>query len=402
MTSGQNPFTIISSNRLPIRLDFRMGVAHSLASRFFTVNVLLELESDSGYYGFGECVPRSYVTGESPESVLRTLQDLTPQVIGYLFESPEEVLSRLESIGRSETARYNPAAMCALELAVLDCAGKHWDVGVPELTGLARSDKPLIYSLVVPMLPPDTLDLFLENVKQYDFSHVKVKVDVTDPAGRISRVREALGDSVEIRVDANCSWDRDNAPGFMRSLADRGVVAAEQPLPADNLAGMAMLKRLDCMDIVLDESAITPSHVERAARLGSCDIINVRISKCGGILGALRIISTAREHGLGVQLGAQVGESCILSSAGAHLASGVPEFRWLEGFFGTHLLRHDLCSGEIRFANQGMVFQPDGPGMGVPVDPNLVDQAYRNYEVTNKRVKTGWRLEAGEGFYLSV
>lgn len=383
MTSGFTPFTIVSSKKMPIRLDFRMGVTHSLASRFFTVNVLLALETDSGYYGFGECVPRSYVTGESPETVLLALEDMIPQVTGRRFDFPENVLDRLASIGRTETARKNPAAMCALELAVLDCAGKHWEMGVPELTGMARSTQPLVYSLVVPMLPPDVLEPFLDEVRRFEFGSVKVKVDADNPAAKVARIREKLGQEVEIRVDANCSWDTDNSPRFMRELADLGVVAVEQPLPVDDLAGMAQLHKLGIMDIVLDESAITPAHAEQAARLDACDVINVRVSKCGGILGARRMIRTACENGLGIQLGAQVGESCILSSAGAHLAAATPGFRWLEGFFGTHLLKNDLCTGDLRFSHSGMLVQPEGPGLGIPVDPDLVERAAQNYVVAN-------------------
>jgi muconate cycloisomerase len=97
-------------------------------------------------------------------------------------------------------------------------------------------------------------------------------------------------------------------------------------------------------------------------------MVNVRISKCGGLLGALRVIETARKRGLAVQLGAQVGESCILSAAGALLAAGTPGFRWREGCFGTHLLREDLCKDEFRFGIRGEMVPPSGPGLGVRVD----------------------------------
>ena len=172
---------------------------------------------------------------------------------------------------------------------------------------------------------------------------------------------------MEIRVDANCSWKSSDAPEFMRELADQGVVSVEQPLPAADLRGTAGLRGCGVL-ITLDESVKSPLDVERAADAGACDIINVRISKCGGMLGALRVIRAAERRGLGVQLGAQVGESCILSSAGALLAAGMPSFRWLEGAFGTHLLMRDLCREQFRFGIHGEFPVPDGPGLGVDID----------------------------------
>ena len=367
---------IVSAKCLPVRLDFRMDVIHSLASRYHTVNVCVVLESDSGFVGYGECVPRSYVTGETPESVLQVLSEILQSITGENLSSPEKVLSLLVDVGTSETGTRNPSAICALELSLLDLAGKHWNVSVSDLLGLTRKATPLFYSLVVPLLPVGDLHKFLEPTKIYRFAHVKVKVDTQNPAERVRTVKDILGSGVEIRVDANCSWNSADAPGFFRELADLGVVSVEQPLPADDLYGMAELRKSGTVPITLDESVLNPSDVECAASAGAGDIINARISKCGGLLGVLRVIEAAHSSGLDVQLGAQVGESCILSAAGVCLAAGTFSFRWLEGFFGTHLLVKDLCSADIRFGHGGRVVPPVGPGLGVPVDRDYIDEAH--------------------------
>ena len=90
---------------------------------------------------------------------------------------------------------------------------------------------------------------------------------------------------------------------------------------------------------------------------------------------SIQIIKAALQNGLKVQLGAQVGESCILTAAGACLAAGIPAFLWLEGCFGNYLLKKDLCVDELRFGEGGRFFPPKSPGLGITIDTNLVEEA---------------------------
>jgi len=380
MTNSPGVIKIVSAVCKPIRLDFRMSVAHSLASRHFTENIIVEVKSDSGLTGFGECVPRKYVTGETSGSVVEVLSDILPLLEGKSFHSTDEVVAFLQDFGMSAVGTHNPAALCAMELALFDLAGKTWDIPVPDIIGLEKSEEPLIYSLVVPLLDDDSHDSFLMWAKKFGFKHAKIKVDAHNPSARVSRVKKILGDDIEIRVDVNCAWNRTNAPGFLKELANLGVVSVEQPLPADDLEGCANLRNNGLILITLDESVSSVSDVNRSVSLDACDIINVRVSKCGGLLGAKSVIEAALQKGLKVQLGAQVGESCILTAAGAHLAAGTPSFMWLEGCFGKYLLKKGLCDNEPQFAECGRFFPPKGPGLGININKSLVEEAEARYK----------------------
>ena len=101
MKSGLESLTTVSAECKNIRLDFRMNVAHSLATRHFTENILVEINSDSGLTGFGESIPRKYVTGETSKSVVKTLDNLLPRVVGKRFSSPREIIAFLNNIGTS-------------------------------------------------------------------------------------------------------------------------------------------------------------------------------------------------------------------------------------------------------------------------------------------------------------
>lgn len=371
------PLHVVSSQVVPGRLSFRMDVAHGLASRSHSDNIYVELRADSGIAGYGECVPRSYVTGETPESVVAALPALLGPLVGGVFSSPGEAATAVGELGRSETGAANPAAMCAAELAFLDLAGRHFHIPAAAILGLGMTHGALVYSLVVPLLPDDRLERFLASVSPFRFRQVKVKVDALDPAARVRRVKSLLPPTDEFRVDANCSWSATDAPYYIDLLAREGVVSVEQPLPAGEMEATAGLRGRGVL-ITLDESVRNEADLKRAAELGACDMVNVRISKCGGMHGALRIIRAAERCGLGVQLGAQVGESCILSAAGAQLATGIASFRWLEGCFGTHLLTDDLCRESLRFGMHGELDPPVGPGLGITVDPARLRSANPN------------------------
>ncbi|MHB9027164.1 MAG: mandelate racemase/muconate lactonizing enzyme family protein [Candidatus Latescibacterota bacterium] len=367
--TGKPPLKIAGVHVHKKRLGFRMDVAHGLASRFCSDNIYVELVSDSGTAGYGECVPRAYVTGETPESVIASLEALLPQLSAAPYDSPHAVVARLSETGLTAIVKKNPAAFCSAELALLDLAGKYWDLSVPDLLGLNLQVDSLYYSLVTPIFPSDIMERFLSGISGFRFSHAKIKVNGRDPVGYIRRVKSLLPPETEIRVDVNCSWTVEEALEYLPELADAGVVSVEQPLAAGDLGGSARLRGNGVL-ITLDESISGPDDVDRAAAAGACDIVNVRISKCGGLLGALRVIGAADRRGLGIQLGAQVGESCILSAAGAILAAATPEFRWLEGCFGTHLLREDLCREDFRFGANGKIIPPHGPGLGITIDPD--------------------------------
>lgn len=375
MTQTNGAITIAAAEYIPVRLQFRMNVAHSLAARDYTENIIVKIIADTGCTGYGECVPRSYVTGESADSVGGFLDSLLPSVIGTTFSSAGDAVSYLSGLDGLPEGKENPAARCALELALLDCLGKCWNLNVADIIGLKVSSRPLQYSMVIPFLDDAASRALLLRAKAVGFRDVKIKVDEHDPSVPVERARRILGDDIELRVDANCAWSRETAPEFIRELAGLGVVSVEEPLPADDFEGLAGLRGEGLPMVTLDESVTSLEAVHRIADMHAADVLNIRISKCGGLLAAQRMIDAAEQRGLKVQLGAQVGESCILSAAGAVLAAGTPAFLWREGCFGTHLLHRDLCDKPFQFGEGGIVKYPHNPGLGLAINPDTIGTA---------------------------
>jgi muconate cycloisomerase len=124
---------------------------------------------------------------------------------------------------------------------------------------------------------------------------------------------------------------------------------------------------------MLDESLCGYPDAEAAIGRRTADILNVRISKCGGLLASLRIIALAQRSGLGVQLGCHPGETALLSAAGRHLASRVAGLRYVEGSYDRHILGANLTRQDVTFRYGGRAQPLNGPGSGVEVDPAALD-----------------------------
>ena len=127
------------------------------------------------------------------------------------------------------------------------------------------------------------------------------------------------------------------------------------------------------MPVMLDESLCGWPDAVAAVEQGTADLLNVRLSKCGGIIPSLRIIALAQRSGLGVQLGCHPGETSLLSAAGRQVASRVDGLRYVEGSYDRHILAANLTRHDLTFGYGGRARPLKGPGLGVEVDPAALE-----------------------------
>ncbi|MEL7209860.1 MAG: enolase C-terminal domain-like protein, partial [Actinomycetota bacterium] len=212
--------------------------------------------------------------------------------------------------------------------------------------------------------------------------HYKIKLsgDLARDRAKFRWFRRPIGAVVahSVRVDANNLWgDPADAIAHLRAL-DQPLVGVEEPLAANDLDGFAHLSRAIDTPIILDESLLRPGQLERLPDDGARWILNCRVSKSGGLLRSLQLIEAAVDHGLGVIVGAHVGESSLLTRAGLAAAAAAGEALVAqEGAFGDRLLQHDLCAEPLMFGRAGRL-GPDqlavvGPhGLGIEVRPDRV------------------------------
>lgn len=360
---------------LTARLPFRFSFGHALATRHDSTNLYVRLTLDDGTVGYGEGVPREYVTGETAESAVAALCNrFAPALLGQELRDPDTVPDVLDHVatitGAAEAVGgvTQGAAWCALELALLDAAGKRFGCSVQRWLG--GSPAPTVrYDAVLPLTGPRTLAVLAVLIRLIGFRQVKVKVgdDLANDLRTLRLLRRRLGSAIDLRVDANCAWSADEALIAIAQMRPYRLSAIEQPISATDLAGLRQITAATSELIVVDESLRTVAEAHTLADQDACNAFNIRVSKCGGLLNSARIARIAREADLTCVVGAQVGESGILSAAGRHLAAAIKP-RYVEGSAGRLLLKEDLTIENVLPGRGGLARTFTGPGLGVTVN----------------------------------
>jgi len=354
---------------MTVVIPFRMTFRHALASRSEGEVIVVRTTDAENRVGFGESVPRSYVTGETIATVRETLrQILVPPLLGISFSSFDEITATLRHFLDS-LPRNQHAAFCALELSLLDLAGKVFGQSAGSVAGNVASPE-VRYSGVI---SADGVDEALDLCKQVaalGLRDVKVKVGLSAETDLeiLQAARRILGDDCSLRIDANCAWQPGDALKYLESYAAIRLDGVEQPIAQDDIDGLAWLTERSPIPVIVDESLASFADGRLLIEKKACHVFNIRISKCGGLLGAFRLRDLARQAGIGFMLGAQVGETAILSAAGRQFATRSRDLRFCEGSFGSFLLEHDIGVRDLTFGPGGKASALEGPGLGVEID----------------------------------
>jgi muconate cycloisomerase len=383
--------TVTELQLFAVDLPFKAAFRHAAASRTTSESLFLRVRLDSGAEGWGESLPRAYVSGERREDAFALLRDvILPALVGQSFPSLPDVGSFLEKCdGKAPTEWVRPeipqtSAWCSVDLALLDAFGRAF--GEPVWLGLAGPQPAAAkaldryrYSGAVSAGRGWPYAVSLLKVRAFGFPHVKLKVerDGALPAARTAR--RLLGRRVDLRVDANMAWDVEQALAVIGQLRSVGIRSFEQPIAAGDLAGLARLVAESSAQIMVDEGLTDRDSLQRFISHRACTAANVRISKCGGLVAAYARCREALDAGLVLQVGCQVGESSLLSAAHLTLLSALapltPGVRYAEGCFGRHLLREDPASPLVQFGYAGRPpRRPAGAGLGVQIDEAMLER----------------------------
>lgn len=365
-----------------LRIPFVESFSHAAKVRFFSDSIVVRLTTENGIVGYGEGVPRPYVTGEDVESSLRYMQGyLWPEVAKADFpelppnfnlkQSLSVISDRIGSEKPRRIIAWN-ASQSAFELALIDCILKEQGISLSKILPPRRSS--VTYSGVITSGSKEKTAQIAQYFKALGLSQIKVKIDGKGDRERLLAVREIMGEEVSIRIDANGAFSLKEAIKVLNRLSDMRIECIEQPIARRNISDFAKLKPEISIPVMADESLVTPEDAQRLISLKACDFFNLRISKCGGIYKTLCIAELAKKAGIRLQLGAQVGETAILSAAGRHIAAYLDELDFVEGSFGTMLLREDVAQELINFERAGRAGLLKGIGFGINVRDDILEK----------------------------
>jgi L-Ala-D/L-Glu epimerase / N-acetyl-D-glutamate racemase len=352
-----------------LTIPFKVAFKHASAERKAMQSLWVEVRAASGTTGIGEGCPREYVTGES----LATAGAFVEQHRVEWLAAITDVNSLGAWIGKSRAIiDANPAAWSAVELAYLDCLGKEGGLmlegllGTPSLTGIYR------YSAVIGDGPAAAFELQLAGYCKAGFRDFKIKLS-GDRERDLAKVRALAAAGIapqSVRADANNLFgDARTAIAHLSSL-DFPFRAIEEPLKVGDYDGMREMARALQASIILDESALREEQLTALQEDAQHWIVNLRISKMGGMARSVQVARKAKQLGLRVIVGAHVGETSVLTRAGLSIADLARDILVAqEGAFGTHLLERDPVTPSLMFGPGGVLdlapYRPLGNGLGL-------------------------------------
>jgi muconate cycloisomerase len=381
-----------------VLVPLRKPIKHASFARRESDNLVVRVTLDDGTTGFGEGVPRSYVTGETIETTFACLERLD---LARLIGSPCDwaALVRtldawtLPEIEADPRGMAGNAARCAVELALLDAYGKRFGMAAGSALDVVEAGRGILesaprkvrYSGAITAETANRERVSAWKMRLYNFHQVKVKVGVAgqDDPGRMAVLRQILGSKRDLRIDANEAWSASEVVERVRPLLPFHPSALEQPVPHAEVEALTELRPLIQVPVMLDESLCGYPDAVHSVERRTADLFNVRLSKCGGMLPSLRIVALARRSGLGVQLGCHPGETGLLSAAGRHFASRVRGLRYVEGSYDRHVLAENLTDQDITFRYGGWARPLAGPGLGVTVN----EAALERMTVTHREIR---------------
>ncbi len=296
-----------SFKRITLELDRPFEIARGTTTT--TENVIVRV-GDGTETGVGAAAPSAHY-GETSDTVCAVLPELLDAVESV---GDPHALGEIERRLRERVAR-NPAARTAVSIAVHDLAAKRLAVPLYRLWGLSPERAPKT-SYTVGLDDTGVMREKATAAVEAGYDVLKTKLGTDRDREIVAAVREAAPDA-RIRVDANEAWTPREAVAKSEWLAGFGVEFLEQPVPAGNAEGERFVYDHAAVPIAADESVIDASDVPAVAN--RCDIVNLKLMKCGGLRAAKRAIHTARAHGLEVMLGCMI-ETNAAIAAGCQLA----------------------------------------------------------------------------------
>ncbi|HEX7816615.1 dipeptide epimerase [Dyella sp.] len=343
--------------RLPLRTPFRTA----LRTVEQLEDIVVQVQVDSGHWGYGEAPPTAAITGETHASLMEAINGyIAPAIMGRSIDD----IDSLSRMVQHAMAR-NSSAKAAVEMALYDLHAQMHGVPLHELLG--GSTTSLMTDLTISVGAIDKMVADTRDALARGFTALKIKLgrELELDVERVQAIHETAKGRASLRLDANQGWTARHTVDVLHALERAGIVPEliEQPVPAYDLDGMRYVIERVQTPVMADESVFGPEDVQRLLREKAADIVNIKLMKAGGIARALRIADIAADHGVPCMMGCML-ESGISVAAAAHVAAARPDTIRLIDLDGPQLCAIDPVRGGVRFHGPHIDLSRS-PGLGI-------------------------------------
>lgn len=320
--------------------------------------IFLEIELSNGLIGYGSSTASEHVFGETIKQSIQNLQsDTVQQWVGRDIRHFRSIIAEAK-----QAFPLHSGTCTAIDIALHDAFGKYLDTSVLAFYGAHK--KAMLTSVTIGI---KSLKETIEDAKMYQkqgFKVLKIKtgLNLELDIERCIKLRETFGDHFKIRVDANQGYDAAQTQAFYDATSSINLELIEQPMPVGTEAEMRTLPGAVKAKIACDESLKNAqSALELVDSPSTCGIFNIKLMKCGGLLGAFEIATIAKQAGIDLFWGC-FDESIISIAAALHAAFACPSTKYID-LDGSFDLAEDVVTGGF-ILEDGFMRPTDGPGFG--------------------------------------
>lgn len=341
---------------IPLKKTFKTALRQVNSAE----DIIIKMVADTDEIGYGNAPPTAVITGDSQASVIAAIRDtIGPKLIGMDVDNLELIMTTIDT-----AMVHNNSAKAALDIAVYDLFGQLHGIPLYKLFGGYRNTMTTDLTISV-NAPEEMVRDSLEAVAEgYTELKIKVGTDAFLDIKRVKAIRQAVGNDINLRLDANQGWNPKEAVRTIRQFEDMGLAIEliEQPVKGYDFEGLKYVTDHVATNIMADESAFGPYEVFQLLTMRACDLINIKLMKTGGLHNAIKIISLAETMGVECMLGCML-ESKVGITAAASIAGG-KKIVTKADLDTAMLLAEDPVVGGVSFYKNELII-PNAPGLGI-------------------------------------
>jgi L-Ala-D/L-Glu epimerase / N-acetyl-D-glutamate racemase len=333
----------------------------------YAQNIFIRIHTDAGHYGVGECSAFPMIVGETQSTCFEMAKDFALLWKGKVALAIEERMKELHDF-----TAFNATIKSAFDMALYDLSAKA--AGLPLYKYLGGTKKEIETDLTIGIDSPANMAQKAIQFKKDGVRMIKVKLgkNAKEDVERVRQIREAVGEEIILRIDANQGWDFDAARYALQEMAPFQVQFCEQPMRHWHDHRLPELRQLVPIKIMADESVFDHHDARRLIAADACDYVNIKFAKSGGILEATMINAICEKHHIPCMMGGML-ESRMALTAFAHFALAHKNIIFHD--MDTCLLGHttDPVTGGVQYKGYFLEV-PDTPGLGADVDESFLQQ----------------------------
>ena len=351
----------------PVRVPRPQAFTSSLGRSLNTENAVVEVQTDEGITGIGEVCSIWDRKGRGQSDDINDL--LAEALTG---RDPFRITDN-SAIMESLLHRSFPAK-AGIEMALFDVVGKALNTPVYNLLG-GRVRERVLLSHSLSMGTPHEIAAQASDLAEQGYRTLKAKIgmDPQQDLKTVEAIRERIGDRITLRVDANMGWSSaKEAVQHIKALEEFNLELVEQPLHFSDLEGLCFVREHVDVPIMADESVWTPDDALACLRARAVDVFNVYVSEAGGLGPAARIFAVAETARLPCIIGSMP-ELGVGTAAQAHLAFAMRNLGYASDVNGLIYQSDDIIVETLKIED-GYLYPPAGPGLGVTLDRDKVEK----------------------------